>query len=205
MDERAEKIRRALSSHGAELVAVTPLIGGACQENFKVELRHEGKELKLALRSDAARSLPGSLKRKDEFQVIEAAVKAGVRTPVARWLTPSLLRPGADAYFLDWAPGEAIGRRVVRDKELETARARLPAELAQSLARLHSVRPSDAPDLPLPKAPARPAVAALETPRKMLDALPVPFPGVGAGLAGAGRGKPRKGERGLWHGDFCGG
>src|SRR5438105_9774425 len=116
MEERTEKIRRSLAAHGAELVSVTPLYGGACQENFKVELKHQGKDLKLALRSDAPGSIPGSIKRKDEFVVIEQAVKAGVRTPAARWLSPALLREGADAYFLDWAPGEAIGRRVVRDK-----------------------------------------------------------------------------------------
>src|SRR5688572_24345194 len=178
VDERAEKIRKGLLGHGAELVAVTPLIGGACQENFKVELKHEGKDVKLALRSDAARSLPGSLKRKDEFAVIEAAVKAGVRTPAARWMSPGLLHEGRDAYFLEWAPGEAIGRRVVREKELETARSRLPAELAQSLARLHGVKPSDAPALPLPKPPERPAVWAISALREMLDQLPVPFPAV---------------------------
>src|SRR4051812_48295304 len=177
MDERTEKIRRAVTAHGAELLNVTPLYGGACQENFKVELKHEGKELRLALRSDAARSLPGSIKRRDEFAVIEAAVKAGVRTPPPRWLSPGLLRDGADAYFLDWAPGEAIGRRVVRDEKLETARSRLPAELAQSLARLHTVRPSDAPDLPLGKPPARPSLGAIADLRQMLDELPVPFPG----------------------------
>src|SRR6185436_20436147 len=103
-----------------------------------------------------------------EAKIIDAAVQAGVRTPAARWLTPSLLREGADAYFLDWAPGEALGRRVVREKELETARSRLPAELAQSLARLHAVRPADAPSLPLPKAPSRPSLHALEVLRGML-------------------------------------
>src|SRR4051812_38703437 len=99
MDERLEKIRRAVAGHGAEVLSVTPLYGGACQENFKVELKHEGKDLRLALRSDASRSLPNSLKRSDEFKVIEQAVKAGVRPPAARWLSPGLLRDGADAYF----------------------------------------------------------------------------------------------------------
>jgi len=202
VDERTEKIRKGLASHGADLVAVTPLIGGACQENFKVELKHEGKELKLALRSDAARSLPGSLKRRDEFQVIEAAVKAGVRTPPARWLSPSLLREGADAYFLDWAPGEAIGRRIVREKELETARSRLPAELAQSLARLHTVRPTDAAALPLGKPPERPSLAAIAACRAQLDKLPVPFPAVELGLKWLEQRAPAKEDVVLVHGDF---
>ncbi|MBK7861670.1 MAG: phosphotransferase family protein [Archangiaceae bacterium] len=202
MDERTEKIRRALREHGAELVNVTPLYGGACQENFKVELKHEGKELKLALRSDATRSLPGSIKRRDEFAVIDAAVKAGVRTPGARWLSTGLLREGADAYFLEWAPGEAIGRRVVREKELETARSRLPAELAQSLARLHGLEPSDAPSLPLGKPPERPSLAALTSLRAMLDQLPVPFPAVELCARWLEERAPPKEEVVLVHGDF---
>jgi aminoglycoside phosphotransferase (APT) family kinase protein len=202
VDERTEKIRAAVKAHGAEVTAVTPLIGGACQENFKVELTLNGAPLKLALRSDAPSSLPGSLKRKDEAKVIDAAVKAGVRTPAARWLTPSLLREGADAYFLDWAPGEAIGRRIVRDKELELARSRLPAELAQSLARIHAVRPSDEPDLPLSKPSAKPSAFAIEQLRKQLDALPVPFPGVEAGLRWLEERLPEKEDVVLVHGDF---
>jgi len=203
MEERTEKIRTALKAHGAELVSVTPLYGGACQENFKVELKHEGKDLRLALRSDAARSLPGSLKRRDEFAVIERAVKAGVRTPAARWLSPGLLRDGADAYFLDWAPGEAIGRRVVREKELETARARLPAELAQSLARLHQVKAStDAASLPLGPPPERPSIHALAQLREQLDQLPVPFPAVEAGVRWLEERAPAKEEVVLVHGDF---
>src|SRR4051794_30771078 len=134
MDERTEKIRRAVEAHGAQLASVTPLYGGAGQENFKLELEYQGRPPKLALRSDAVKSLPGSLSRRDEYAVIGAAVEAGVRTPPARWLSKSLLREGADAYFLDWMPGEAIGRRVVREKDLDAARSRLPAELAQSLA-----------------------------------------------------------------------
>jgi aminoglycoside phosphotransferase (APT) family kinase protein len=202
VDERTEKIRRVLKEHGAALTSVTPLYGGACQENFKVELELEGKPLKLALRSDAAKSLPMSIKRRDEMKVIEAAVKAGVRTPAPRWLSPSLLRDGADAYFLDWAPGEAIGRRIVREKDLEIARSRLPAELAQSLAHLHSVKPADAPDLPLGNPPARPAIAALDHLREMLDKLPVPFPAVELGVKWLEERAPAKEDVVLVHGDF---
>jgi hypothetical protein len=39
MDER---IRTALAAQGATLTSVKPLHGGACQENFKVELTVDG-------------------------------------------------------------------------------------------------------------------------------------------------------------------
>lgn len=198
MDDR---IRSALASHGASLVGVKPLHGGACQENFRVELTVDGAPLTLALRSDAKTSLPGSVRRRVEFEVIGAAVAARVKTPAARWLSLELLRPGADAYFLEWLQGEAIGRRVVRNPQLEAARAKLPSELAQTLARLHTVTPSTkALPLPLPKqSPAHDALAAL---RAMMDSMPGAYPAVELALAWLEERVPPEREVVLVHGDF---
>lgn len=200
MDDQVPRIRAALARRGATLEDVKPLHGGACQENFRVDLVHEGTKKRFALRSDAPTSLPGSLKRKAEFAVIEAAVRAGVKTPAVRWLEPSLLREGADAYFLDWAPGEAIGRRIVRNPELEAARQTLPGELAETLAKLHAVTP--ATPLPL-SAPAHgPARGALDALREMLDALPGVYPAVEFALSWLEARCPAKEEVVLVHGDF---
>jgi aminoglycoside phosphotransferase (APT) family kinase protein len=146
--------------------------------------------------------LPGSLGRKDEYAVIEAAVAAGVETPRARWLTPSLLHEGKDAYFLDWAEGEAIGRRVLRSPELAAARQALPDALARSLVRLHAVTPASAPGLPLAApagGPARWAVAELE---RQLDGLPAPAPAVELGVRWLAAHRPEDDELVLVHGDF---
>ena len=74
MDARTEAIAAALTRNGAVFVASKPLYGGACQENFRVDLTVDGKPLTLALRSDAVKGLPFSLKRHEEFQVVQAAV-----------------------------------------------------------------------------------------------------------------------------------
>lgn len=198
--EQVERIRAALSRHGATLNEVKPLHGGACQENFRVELTVDGAPLRLALRSDAPTSLPGSIKRKAEFAVINAAVNAGVKTPGVRWLESDLLRENSDAYFLDWAQGEAIGRRVVRNPELEAARAKLPVELAQTLAKLHTITPKTAlPFTPPAKGPAR---GALDDLRKMLDALPTVYPAVEFALNWLAARLPKSEETVLVHGDF---
>ncbi len=196
-----ERIRTALASHAASLVAVKPLHGGACQENFRVELTLNGAPLTLALRSDAKSSLPGSIRRRAEFEVLGAAVKAGVKTPAARWLSLDLLRDGADAYFLDWIPGEAIGRRVVRNAALEHARATLPSELAATLARLHTVTPS-ATSLPLPMPKKSPAHDAIDALRTMMDSMPAPAPSVDLALAWLEERVPIEREVVLVHGDF---
>lgn len=196
-----ERIRAAVASHGATLVGVKPLHGGACQENFKVELSVDGRPLTLALRSDAKTSLPNSIPRLAEFAVIEAAVAHGVKTPAAKWLTRDLLRPGANAYFLEWIEGEAIGRRVVRNPELDAARATLPAELAAALAKVHSVTPSST-TLPLPLPRRTPAHDALESLRAMVDELPAPVPAVEFALHWLASRVPADDEVVLLHGDF---
>ena len=202
MDDRTEIIRQALKEHGAELHAVTPLHGGACQENFRVDVTYEGKPHRWVLRSDSPRSLPGSLRRHQEFPVIEVTHSAGVLTPKARWLHRELLRPGADAYFLDWVEGESIGRRVVREKELENARAKLPQALAESLAKLHRITPSAASALPLPPVPQKPAEHALTQLKQMVDVLKVPLAAVEFCLQYLQEHLPSDQTVVLTHGDF---
>ncbi|MBL9038863.1 MAG: phosphotransferase family protein [Archangium sp.] len=196
-----ERIAAVLATHGAHLEQVTPLHGGACQENFRISATVEGKATQWALRSDSDTSLPGSLRRRDEFAVIEAAVAAGVQTPRAQWLSPGLLRPGRDAYFLDWVPGEAIGRRVVRNPELAGAREKLPGALAGSLAALHGVVPAQV-TLPLAPVASTPARAALTQLRGMIDGLPSALPAVELALVWAEKHLPTSSEVVLVHGDF---
>ncbi|MFT3709558.1 MAG: phosphotransferase family protein [Archangium sp.] len=196
-----DRVRSALAARGAELKSFKPLHGGACQENFKVTVELSGQPLTLALRSDAVSSLPGSINRATEFAVIEAAVKAGVKTPAARWLEKGLLREKSDAYFLEWVGGEAIGRRVVRNPELEAARAKLPVELAQTLARIHSVTPSNA-TLPLSQPPQSPARSAIVDLHAQLDRLPAAYPAVEYALQWLSKNLPAREEVVLTHGDF---
>lgn len=201
MDARTEAITAAVARHGGTLVSCKPLYGGACQENFRLDLTLDGKPLTLALRSDAVKGLPRSLKRNEEFQVVQAAVAAGVKTPAARWLSPDLLRKGADAYFLDWALGEAIGRRVLRNPELAEARKTLPTALAQSLARLHQVTPGSG-TLPFEKPKRAPALDAIDDLRAMLGRLHGTFPAVEFALAWLEKRLPRDERVVLVHGDF---
>lgn len=170
---------------GATRVAgLEPLTGGACQDNFLVELDiQEGPDRgdhRVVLRSDAAALVEGTLSRKEEFAVINAAVAAGVQTPRARWLGRDLVQDGAWALFLDWAPGVAIGRKVLRDPELADARERLADELALVLARIHSVRPPSAGGAAIPGLVEPPdgdaAAAALRSALAMLDRVSEPHP-----------------------------
>ncbi|HEY8209358.1 MAG TPA: phosphotransferase family protein [Myxococcaceae bacterium] len=186
-----------------------PLFGGACQDNYRVELTFSGGELagdrRMVLRSDANQSLPGSVRRKDEFEVIGAAVAAGVRTPRARWLSEGLVRPGAGAYFLDWAEGEALGRRVVKHPDLAAARETLPEALAAELAKIHTVTRAGTPGISLGREypPGKsPSAAALAFARLMADQMKEPHPAVELALRWLSDHVPAGEEETLVHGDF---
>lgn len=197
-----ERIRVHLTEQlGAPVdsVEARPLPGGACQDNLRVSAKMGEQSLRLVLRSDARMGLPGSLGRATERLVIDAAVTAGVPTPAARWPIANLLREGADAYFLDFAPGVAIGAKVTRDPALAAARQRLPEQLAAALAAVHRVKPAGGPPL---HAPADPVAQSLQVLRDTLDELPDPRPALELAFRWLERNRPKVDEVVLTHGDF---
>ncbi|MBI4570203.1 MAG: phosphotransferase family protein [Planctomycetes bacterium] len=205
-----DAVRRFLAERlGApvDLARFERLPGGACQELYRVEFSAAGGPLqRLALRADARRSIRGSLNRAQEHEVITAAVRAGVKTPAARWLAKGLAREGAWSYFLDWGEGEALGRRVVAGPELAPARARLPSELAAVLARVHAVPVGDLPGLaalPGSASAGRSAASAwLEVAGAWLRGLPDFHPALDLALDWLSRHPPRPAPVALCHGDF---
>ncbi len=182
------------------------LAGGACQDNYVVVAEIEGGALagtrKMVLRSDARTSLPGSLDRAREHDVIRAAVRGGVRTPEARWLARGLVREGGSAYFLDWVEGEAIGRRVVGSPKLVAARERLPAECAREMAKIHGITPAVHPGLFASGVVENAAKDALAFLRKMLDALVDPRPALELAYRWLHDHAPARTDITLVHGDF---
>ncbi len=208
----AERLRIALVDAAGSTVTVeelAPLTGGACQDNYRVALcglDGGSDKQRFALRSDAARSLAGSIGRREEFAVIAAARRAGVSTPQARWLREGLVSEGRHAYLLDWVEGEAIGRRVVKAPALAEARARLPAQLAGELAKIHSITPELAPEvatLSMVTTPADdPCDGALRFLREMLGTLPEAQPSIELVCAWLAEHKPTPVAPRLVHGDF---
>lgn len=133
-----ERLGAAIQAFGWELESIRPLHGGACQENFLVKCDRG----RLVLRSDANQSLPGSLNRAQEAEVIRVAVKGAVPTPAIRDVLPDLLRPGSTAVLMDFVEGIAIGSQVVR-----LSPPGLLEQLAQALAAIHRIEPAMAPSL----------------------------------------------------------
>lgn len=209
LDALSRKLSTALASllqKPVTVVDLSRLSGGACQDNYRVRATIDGAERRFALRSDAARSLVGSINRRDEFAVIERARVEGVRTPAPSCLTESLVADGRFAYLLDWVEGEAIGRRVVKAPQLAAAREKLPAELADELAKIHAITPANAPTLRglsmVTRPEDDPCDGALRFLRSTMATLPEPHPALEFVCAWLAEHRPSRAETTLVHGDF---
>src|SRR5690242_12718296 len=126
------------------LVACERLSGGASQETYRIVVRTDGGERKLAMRR--APGAPGTTVPKHgtypglvtEAALIRAARAAGVPEPEIFWvLTPE---DGlGDGFIMEWLEGEALGARIVRDPSLDGIRPKLAEQCGEILARIHAI------------------------------------------------------------------
>lgn len=155
--------------------------GGAIQQNWAIDLVVRGGafagEHKVVLRSDAPSGIAESWGKAQEFALLQAAFRHGVRVPEPLWLEPSGSVIGQPFHVTRLLPGSADPRKLVRALEEEEGDA-LARELGAELAKLHALVPAAAePALAfLPPPPADLIAARLAGFRGQLDRLPEPQP-----------------------------
>lgn len=120
------------------------MAGGASREiwSFDAALEKDGRTQRrsLVLRRDpAAQKIDTS--RRSEFLVIRAAFLEGVPVPEVFWLGEDKAVLGAPFFIMQKVEGETIARRLLRDPEYGQARAMMPAQLGEILARIHKIDP----------------------------------------------------------------
>ncbi|HEX7310982.1 MAG TPA: phosphotransferase family protein [Gaiellaceae bacterium] len=119
---------------GSNVTALRQLAGGASKEAWAVELA-DGREL-LVRRAGVGVIHRDTLTLEQEFRVLEAAVAAGVRAPRPIAYLGDV--DGREAFAMELVEGETIGRRLVRNPPQA-----LPLEMADELAKVHSIEPLD--------------------------------------------------------------
>lgn len=187
----------------AEVLGARPIAGGASLETWAVDALVGGEPRALVLRMDLATNMnPEALGRAQEFAVLAAACAAGVLAPQPRWCDPTGAALGRPFFLMDRVEGESIGTRVVRRPELAAARAALPAQLGEQLARIHAIDPAGLPFLPHPAAGLSPAAHALVGVRALLAHVGYTSPALEYGLRWLEQHAPAGGRRVLVHGDF---
>jgi aminoglycoside phosphotransferase (APT) family kinase protein len=126
------------------LVSCERLSGGASQETYRIVIRTDAGERKLAMRR--APGAPGATAPKHgtypglatEAMLIRAARAAGVPEPEIFWV----LMPEdglGDGFIMEWLDGEALGARIVRDPSLDAIRPKLAEQCGEVLARIHAI------------------------------------------------------------------
>ena len=172
------------------------LTGGASRQTFLVE----AGERTLVLRRDP----PGSRSFNPlavEVAAMEAAAAAGVAVPTILRFEPEGGHFESAGILMESLEGTSVGPRLLRRDEYATARTRIPGQLAEALAGIHSVTAASVDGVP-GDPDADPALAACDVWEAALDDWPHPQPVLEAGLRWLRLHAPAPAAPVLVHGDF---
>jgi aminoglycoside phosphotransferase (APT) family kinase protein len=122
----------ALAARLGAVASVRLLPGGASKEAWAVDLV-DGTSL-LVRRAGVGVIHRDTLTLEQEFEVLQAAVAAGVAAPRPVEYLGEI--EGREAFAMERVDGETIGRRIVRRPPPS-----LPEQMADQLARIHSIPP----------------------------------------------------------------
>ena len=189
----------------AALTEMMPLAGGASRDSWLVIGTVGPEPVQLVLRRDLETSMiEHALTREQEFHLLAAAYDSGVMVPRPRWYSsiPAVL--GKPFFIMDFVEGQSIGSKVVRLPELETARARLPHQLAEQLVAIHAIDLNAYPldFLERPPEGLSPAQHAVNQVRAMVDAMGTHNPTIEFGLHWCEQHAPDCDDLTLVHGDY---
>ena len=172
------------------------LAGGASKEAWALDLRTpQGTRHLLVRRAGGGVIHQETLTLEDEHRLLEVALAAGVRVPKPYGYLGEVA--GRPAFVSERVPGETIGRRIVQRPELAGARAVLPAQMAEELAKIHAI--------PAERVPFLGGVGAREVIGRLtneVDRLGDPHPAIELGLTWARRRAPERSETVVLHGDL---
>ena len=204
MDERVETALRerleALLGAGTRFTRAALLGGGASMEAWAVDVETRRGPLALLVRRAAGgRIYREALPLANEFRVLQAAWESGVMVPRPYGHFADVA--GREAFAMERLRGETVGRRIVQKPELAAARAELPVQMGEQLARIHAIDQGPLAFLPgaRDESPLRHSLDVLEA---QLDDVGEPHPAIELGLLRLRRDLPRDGGRVVCHGDF---
>ena len=172
------------------------LAGGASKEAWALDLRTpQGKRELLVRRAGGGVIHKETLSLEDEHRLLEVAFVAGVRVPRPFGYLGEIA--GRPAFVSERVSGETIGRRIVQRPDLADARAVLPTQMAEELAKIHAIPAERVPFLG--GSGARDVLGRLVD---EVDSLGDAHPPIELGLSWATRQAPEQSETVVLHGDL---
>jgi aminoglycoside phosphotransferase (APT) family kinase protein len=170
---------------GTAVTRTTQLAGGASKEAWAVHTA-DGRDLLLRRAGGGVIHLD-TLSLREEFDVLVAARAADVRVPYPIAYLGDL--DGREAFVMELVHGEAIGRRIVKAPP-----PGLDRQMAEELAKIHSLLPEALPFLPEPD--------LWERLYMELDTVDEPHPAIELGIAWCRERLPLERPHVVTHGDF---
>jgi aminoglycoside phosphotransferase (APT) family kinase protein len=177
-------------------IEISRIPGGASRETWLIEA--DGNRWVLRRDPPGAGSL---VSQHDEFGLIRRAAEAEVPVPRPLAFEPEGGRFESAGFLMDYVQGESVAPRLLRKPEFEGARERLPAQLGEALAHVHSIDAASLDGL-LPSSRADPALAQIEEWERQLDEIGEPLPAVELGLRWLRSNAPPPADPVLVHGDY---
>jgi aminoglycoside phosphotransferase (APT) family kinase protein len=202
--ERLEHfIAGAAGARRVSISRIERMTGGAVQQNCAVDAEvaggvHAGVQ-RWVLRIDAPATVAASLTRSEEFRVLQVMQEANVLAPRPLWLCEDSVVLARPFFIMERVPGVAAGHKVARDARVVPDRARLARELAETLARIHTVRPGHTGLGFLKTTRARENIAHY---RAYLDTLAESYPVLEWGLRWCERHAPAREDVTFIHRDY---
>lgn len=188
--------------------SMEPLAGGASRQSWKLDLTirdgPQAGDYQLVLRRDLHSELqPNALTREQEFRLLQLVHAAGVAVPRPRWsgALPDSEGEARPFFLMDRVEGESIGSRVVRLRELEAARAVLPAQMGEQLAHIHAMS-AHLDWLPGPAADQPSADWTIGRLRQMADQIGIVNPAYEFAFRWLEANQPQPAPACLVHGDY---
>jgi aminoglycoside phosphotransferase (APT) family kinase protein len=139
----APKLERALERLAGfeQLLACDRLSAGASRETYRLTVRRNASERKLALRraeGEGASPMGSGPGLSAEAKLFAAARQAGVPGPEVLLVLQPEDELGA-GFVMEWISGETLGGKIARGAEFAEARKTLAKQCGEILARLHAV------------------------------------------------------------------
>ena len=201
-----EWLAENLDATSIKMLKFSKLTGGAIQENWIFDFlitggSQEGKK-KFVLRTDASSGVTTSHSRTEEFQIQKVAYDAGVCVPMPIVVCSDNSIIGSPFYLMEFIPGFASARQIVRDPDLSNFGPNLVKQLGQELAKIHKIQPSDInfDFLKIPE--SHPADERISVYRGYLDELQKGYPVLEYALNWLEENKPQSENIALVHSDF---
>jgi len=182
---------------------VHPLAGGASRDSWTFNATFsDGTSGRFVLRRDLPTSMTEqALTRAQEFALMRAAYDHGVQVARVRWLCENEDVLASPFFIMTYVEGISVGRKVMTSPDLAAARVALPMQMAQQLARIHTL---DAAGLDFLQRPTdhNPARHAIKDTHAALESIGAVAPALEYALRWCERHIPAPDRETFIHGDF---